>query len=88
MVQDKQEAGEAIEINMTPTQDKIIELFETGLGSGLPKARSWWGAYNAVNEWLMYHRGRTQDSRLNSVWFADGYTLNRKALDTAMRLAA
>ena len=82
------EKNEATEIVLTPTQENVIQLFESGLGSNLPKAKSWWGAYNSVNEWLMYHRGNNTDNRLNSVWFADGYALNKRALDTAMRLAA
>lgn len=85
---DAQEKGEGVKIIMTPTQKKVIQLFESGLGSGLPKAKTWWGAYNSVNEWLMYERGHNVNNRMNSVWFADGYNLNRQALDTAMRLAA
>ena len=80
--------GEAFEMIMTPTSNKIINLFENGIGSDLPKARTWWGAYNCINEWLMYHRGRNADNRLNSVWFADGYDINKTALNTAMKMAA
>ncbi len=80
--------NEAIDMTLSPSQNQVIQLFESGIGSGTSKAKTWWGAYNAVNEWLMYHRGRSASNRLNSVWFADGYNLNRRALDTALRLAA
>lgn len=80
--------GKATELILTPMENKVVELFESGIGSGMPKGRTWWGAYNAVNEYLMYHRGRSVDNRLNSVWFADGYSVNKRALDTAIRLAA
>jgi len=73
---------------LTPTQNRIIDLFENGIGSDLPKMKTWWGAYNSVNEWLMYHRGRSVDNRLASVWYADGYNLNKRALDIALKLAA
>lgn len=82
------EVGEATEMILTRTEKKVIELFETGRGANLPKAHTWWGAYNALNEFLMYERGRTVDNRLESVWFADSYVMNRRGLDTALRLAA
>lgn len=83
-----QEKEEGIELPQTPTIGKIVRLFESGRGAGLPAAKTWWGAYNAVNEWLMYERGHSDDNRLNSAWFADGYEINQRALNTAIRLAA
>lgn len=80
------EASPAIEA--TPTVDKVINLFENGKGAGLPGQRTYWGAYNAVNEFLMWERGQSIDNRLTSVWFADGYSLNKRALDVALKLAA
>jgi len=76
------------EIIFTPSEKKVIELFESGIGSGMPKAKTWWGAYNSVNEFLMYHRGRDVSNRLNSVWFADGYKWNQTALNVAIKMAA
>ena len=80
--------GKKEEEKPKPTENKIIELFESGIGSDLPKARTWWGAYNAFNEFLMYHRGQNADNRLNSAWFADGWKLNQVALNTALKMAA
>ena len=85
---DAQAKNEGVEIILSPTQNKVIQLFQNGIGSNLSKARSWWGAYNAVNEWLMYHRGQSADNRLNSAWFADGYNVNQRALSTALKMAA
>jgi len=83
-----QEIGEAKEFLLTPTQRKVVDLFENGRGSNLPKARTWWGAYNSINEWLNYMKGRDQDNRLNGLWFGDGYNFNKAALDNAIRMAA
>lgn len=88
VLKDAQAKNEAVEMLLTPMQKKVVDLFENGRGQDLPKARTWWGAYNAVNEWLNYMRGSNQDNRLNNLWFGDGYTLNGRALDNALRLAA
>lgn len=79
---------EAVDVTLTPSQKKVVQLFETGRGSDLPGRGTWWRAYNAVNEYLMYERGRNADNRINSAWFADGYNFNQAALNTALRLAA
>ena len=50
--------------------------------------RNYWGAYNAVNEYLNYFRGKTQDNTLNSLWFGDSGRINNKALNIAMKMAA
>lgn len=75
----------------TLAQEKIVpgvvQLFETGRGSHMA-GRSYWGAYNAVNEYLNYFRGKTQDNTLNSLWFGDSSRINKKALNIAMKMAA
>jgi phage/plasmid-like protein (TIGR03299 family) len=69
--------------------NRIAPLFEGGRGNDLPGVRgTWWAAYNAATEYLGYQRGRSQDGRVDSLWFGDGAKLNRRALDTAMRMAA
>jgi phage/plasmid-like protein (TIGR03299 family) len=66
------------------TED-IQRLFETGRGQDLPGAKgTYWGLYNAVTEMLSYEKGRTTDSRLNSLWFGENRNLNQKALDLAL----
>ncbi len=65
----------------------VLRLFEDGRGSRAA-SRNYWGAYNAVNEYLNYFRGKTQDNTLSSLWFGEGAQLNRKALDIATKMAA
>jgi phage/plasmid-like protein (TIGR03299 family) len=42
-----------------------------------------WQAYNAVTDYLTHEHGHNQDSRLNSAWFGQSATLNRRALELA-----
>ena len=65
----------------------MVWLFENGRGNRTA-GRNYWGAYNAVNEYLNYFRGKTQDNTLSSLWFGKGAQLNKNALDVAMKLAA
>lgn len=68
---------------------KIVPLFETGRGNDLPGVRgTLWAAYNGVTEYLAYERGRSQDTRLDSLWFGEAANLNRRALDVAIQMAA
>ena len=82
------------ERKMSPAQEKqkkiipsVVWLFENGRGNRTA-GRNYWGAYNAVNEYLNYFRGKTQDNTLSSLWFGKGAQLNKNALDVAMKLAA
>ncbi len=47
-----------------------------------------WDAYNGVTEWLSWERGRSQDNRLNSVWYGDGSRINARALELAVEMAS
>jgi hypothetical protein len=68
--------------------EEIIGLAESGRGNELPSIRgTFWAAYNGVTEWLGYHRGRSQQNRLDSLWFGEGAGLSRHALETALDLA-
>lgn len=84
----------AIETETPNGQQKRIigaveRLFETGRGSDLATAKgTWWGAYNAVTEFLSYERGLSQDTRLCSLWLGDAVRLNADALAAAVTLAA
>jgi phage/plasmid-like protein (TIGR03299 family) len=78
----------------TPAQENqekivpsVIRLFENGRGSRVA-GTTYWGAYNAVNEYLNYFRGKTQDNTLNSLWYGKGGEINKVALKVAMKLAA
>lgn len=68
--------------------NRLVELFETGKGNTLPGvAGTVWAAYNAVTEYLSYDSGRSNDNRMNSLWFGVNGTVNYKALETALALA-
>lgn len=69
--------------------EQVVGLAEAGRGNDLSSIRgTYWSAYNGVTEYLGYSRGRTTDNRLNSLWFGDGASLNRHALDVALDMAA
>jgi len=42
----------------------------------------------AINEYLNYFRGKSQDNTLNSLWFGNSSQINKKALNIAMKMAA
>jgi len=65
----------------------IIYLFENGRGSK-EAGHTYWGAYNAVTEYLNYFRGKTQDNTLSSLWFGEATHINRQALSVALDMAA
>jgi phage/plasmid-like protein (TIGR03299 family) len=68
--------------------EEIIRLAETGRGNDLPSIRgTFWSAYNGVSEYLSYSRGRSEDNRLNSLWFGDSLSTNRYALEVALDMA-
>ncbi len=83
-VEDDQEASSRLKSIM----ERIRGLAETGRGNNLPSIRgTYWSAYNGVSEWLTYHRGRSEDNRLNSLWFGDSAVTNRHALEVALDMA-
>ena len=71
-------------------QETVERLFSYGKGNNLPGVRgTWWAAYNAVTEYLQYERPRsTPESRIDSLAFGSAATTSRKALATALRMAA
>jgi hypothetical protein len=83
-VEDDREAG----TRMKNIIEEIVGLAEAGRGNDLPSIRgSYWAAYNGFSEWLTYSRGRSQENRLNALWFGDGANLNRQALEVALDMA-
>lgn len=64
--------------------NKVIEVYETGKGSKSPD--TYWKAYNAINEYSLYIRGRSQNNRLNNMWFGPGASNDRRALNLALQL--
>ena len=83
-VEDDDEASSRLKNLM----EVIVGLAETGRGNNLPSIRgTYWSAYNGVSEWLTYNRGRSEDNRLNSLWFGDSASLNQRALEVALDMA-
>ena len=83
---DEQETVAARTANLI---DQIIGRCESGRGNDLPSIKdTFWSAYNGVTEWLGYQRGRSQRSRLDSLWFGESASINRHALQVALDMAA
>ena len=68
--------------------DDVLGRVEGRLQTLPGVAGTWWGAYNAVNEYLNYSKGRNADNRLDSLWFGTGVADNSKAFKQALELAA
>lgn len=69
------------------TLERIEYLFENGQGNELA-GKTYYGAYQAINEYLNYEQGRTQDSRLYNLWFGTNQNVDIKALDIANNMAS
>ena len=69
--------------------ERIIELAETGLGNDLPSVRgTYWTAWQGISDWVSHSRGRSQATRLDSLWYGEGAAINKLALQTAVEMAA
>jgi phage/plasmid-like protein (TIGR03299 family) len=69
--------------------EQIVPLFEKGRGNDMTEIKgTMWAAYNAVNEYLQYERGSDNSNRMDNMWFGDSARLNKKALETALIMAA
>jgi phage/plasmid-like protein (TIGR03299 family) len=65
----------------------IMDLFTTGHGNTNPSvAGTVYALYNGVTQYLSYDMGRTQEGRLDSLWFGRGADLNATALEHALAL--
>jgi len=67
--------------------DEILALVEGPKQSATNVRGTWWAAYNGYNEYLNYNKGRTEDNRLDSLWFGANANDNVKALEKAMEFA-
>lgn len=65
----------------------IAYLFDQGRGSDMA-GHTYWGAYNAITEYLNYFRGKNQDNTIKSLWYGDSSQVSRRALDVAIKMAA
>lgn len=87
LVLNVKEEDDQIKTRTRNIMERVFELFETGKGSEFGKD-TYWNAYNAVTEYLNYERGRTDDSRLTSLWYGDSFNMNQRALTTALEMVA
>lgn len=68
---------------------KVIPLFQQGRGNDMEGVKgTYWAAYNAVTEYLQHEKGDNAETRLDSAWFGQGVTTNKKALSVALQMAA
>lgn len=66
-------------------RETITRLFENGAGQHLKSARgNYWGAYNAVTEYLTHEYTKDSDSRLYQNWFGNMSRKNDEALELAL----
>lgn len=69
-------------------REQITRLFENGAGQHMKSARgTWWGAYNAVTEYLTHEAGKEDEQRLYSNWFGSNTKKNEEALIFAIKKA-
>lgn len=70
--------------------EKVEELVETGVGSGIRGVRGTaWGTYNAITEYIDHHRNPRggQENRLGSIWFGQGSAVKQRAFVLGARLS-
>ena len=65
--------------------NRLVELFHTGDGNGLPGVRgTLWAAYNAVTQWADRESYTSrQKEPLRTIWFGDGAQLKERAFSVA-----
>lgn len=86
------EVNDKEECDLPPqTMTKIREILclaEKGKGNDNPAIRgTLWAAYNGITEYTGYEYGRSQDARLDSMWFGVNATLSQRALEVAITMA-
>ena len=75
----------------TRTRNTIRKVMTTieGPKQDLPGVRgTWWAAYNGFNEYLNYEKGRSNNNRMESLWFGQGNSSNMQALNLATQYAS
>ena len=73
----------------TLTKIREIEMAATrGKGNENPAVRgTLWTAYNGVTEYLGYTHGRTNESRVDSLWFGESARVSQRAFEVAVSMA-
>lgn len=69
---------------------KVLKLYDgDAKGSGLKSAKGTaWGLVNAITEYCDWHKGDSQDRRLDAAWFGKTADLKERAFTEALKLAA
>ena len=69
---------------------KVLKLYDgQGKGSEFKSAKGTaWGLVNGVTEYLDWHKGNSQDRRLDSAWFGKASDLKERAFVEALKMAA
>ena len=80
-------ADDDIKTRTRNIMDEILNLVEGPKQTATNVRGTWWAAYNGYNEYLNYNKGRTNDNRLDSLWFGLNANDNVKALNTALEFA-
>lgn len=77
------------EVRLEKMTETITKLFETGYGNNLKNVSgTGWALYNAATQYLSYDSGRSEDTRLNGLWFGGMQAIqNKKAFDFVMKQA-
>lgn len=84
----KQAESDREKVARETLNDNIQRLFEVGHGNDMTGVRgTYWALYNGVTQYLSYEQGRSDDSRLDSLWYGANKDLNRDALNVALTLA-
>lgn len=81
-------ATELQEDSIDKLMEKIEPLFVGGRGNNMPGvAGTMWAMLNSITEYQTWDRGRSADTRLNSLWFGANKKTNERAFDIAMQMA-
>ena len=75
----------------TRTRNTIRKVMTTieGPKQDMPGVRgTWWAAYNGFNEYLNYEKGRSNNNRMESLWFGQAGASNMQALNLATEMAS
>ena len=71
-----------------PLVDAMVANWEgAGIGQEMNGGGTWWNAFNAITEHLTHDRGRTAESRQESLLFGTSARINERALNIAIQLA-
>jgi phage/plasmid-like protein (TIGR03299 family) len=81
-------ADDQIKTRTRNIMDEILNLIE-GPKQSMPGVKgTYWAAWMGYNEYLNYHKGRTNDNRIDSLWFGQGANEDMKAFNTALEFAS